>query len=153
GTGDGELRTRTEAVRAFCVARGFAVASIEHDVEADQRPSLARALASLADERADALVVARLRDLASHVAARVPLLRWFDSEKRTLIAIDLDIDTSTEAGRKTALALVGVGGWETERAQRGLEAAAEAAARGQGRTAVADHPELHERIARMREDG
>ena len=57
----------------------------------------------------------------------MPLLRWFDSGQRTLIALDLELDTSTEAGRLAALAIVGVGGWEreriSERTRRGLEAA------------------------------
>ena len=73
------------------------------------------------------LVVARLRDLSSNVANLAPLLRWFDSERRALIALDLELDTSTEAGRLAAVAIAGVGGWEheriSERTRRGLEAA------------------------------
>ena len=73
----------------------------------------------------------------------------------TLVAIDLRLDTATEAGRLAAFALAGVGGWEHERlsarTRRGLEAA-----RSRGRragAAVADVPELRERIVRMREQG
>jgi DNA invertase Pin-like site-specific DNA recombinase len=72
------------------------------------------------------------------------------------MALDLQLDTSTEAGRLAAVAIVGVGGWEhdriSERTRAGLEAAR---SRGgaQGRTAVADIPELQERIARMRDEG
>ena len=156
---NGELRARSETLEAACRERGLALASIVHDVDAagaDQRPALAWALEQLAAGRAEVLIVPRLRDLSSQVANLVPLLRWFDSERRTLIALDLGLDTSTEAGRLAAVAIVGVGGWEheriSERTRRGLEAAR---SRGgaQSRTAVADIPELQERIAQLRADG
>jgi DNA invertase Pin-like site-specific DNA recombinase len=156
---NGELRRQTEIVRARCAELGLTPASIVHDVQSEgseQRPSLAWALEQLANERAEVLVVARLRDLSPNVANLAPLLRWFDSEHRTLIAVDLDLDTSTEAGRLAAAAIAGVGVWEheriSERTRAGLEAA-RSSGRAQGRTAVADIPELQERIARMREDG
>jgi DNA invertase Pin-like site-specific DNA recombinase len=156
---NGELRDQSEALTARCAEQGLALTAIVHDVDAvgsDHRPALAWALEQLAGERAEVLIVFRLRDLSSNVANLAPLLRWFESERRTLIALDLQLDTSTEAGRLAADAIVGVGGWEheriSERTRRGLEAAR---SRGgpQGRTAVADIPELQERIARMREDG
>ncbi len=102
------------------------------------------------------LVVARLRDLSSNVANLAPLLSWFNVEQRTLIAIDLQLDTSTEAGQLAAVAIAGVGGWEheriSERTRRGLEAA-RSRGTAQGRTAVADIPELQERIAGCVEQG
>ena len=98
----------------------------------------------------------RLRDLSSNVAKLSPLLRWFMAGGRELVAIDLELDTSTEAGRLAAEAIAGVGGWEhdriSERTRRGLEAARSRGG-GQGRNAVADVPELQERITRMREEG
>jgi DNA invertase Pin-like site-specific DNA recombinase len=156
---NGQLAEQSGAIESACRERGLALASVVHDVDvagSDHRPALAWALEQLAAQKAEVLVVWRLRDLSSNVANLAPLLRWFDSEHRTLIALDLDLDTSTEAGRLAAVAIVGVGGWEheriSERTRRGLEAAR---SRGgaQGRTAVADIPELQERIARMREEG
>jgi DNA invertase Pin-like site-specific DNA recombinase len=156
---NGDLREQTEALKSRCEEQGIALVSMVHDVESagsDQRPALVWVLEQLATEQAEVLVVARLRDLSSNVANLAPLLRWFDSDRRALIALDLQLDTSTEAGRLAAVAIVGVGGWEheriSERTRRGLEAAR---SRGgaQGRTAVADIPELQERIARMREEG
>jgi DNA invertase Pin-like site-specific DNA recombinase len=156
---DGQLGDHSAAIERACQDRGLALASIVLDVDGagvDHRPALAWALEQLAAQNAEVLVVSRLRDLSSNVANLAPLLRWFDSERRTLIALDLELDTSTEAGRLAAVAIVGVGGWEheriSERTRRGLEAAR---SRGgpQGRTAVADVPELQERIARMREEG
>jgi DNA invertase Pin-like site-specific DNA recombinase len=156
---NGQLRDQSGAIEEACRERGLALASVVHDVDvagSDHRPALAWALEQLATQKAEVLVVSRLRDLSSNVANLAPLLRWFDSERRTLIALDLGLDTSTESGRLAAVAIVGVGGWEhdriSERTRRGLEAAR---SRGgpQGRTAVADIPELQERIARMRDEG
>jgi DNA invertase Pin-like site-specific DNA recombinase len=156
---NGELREQSSAIEDECGERDLALTSIVHDVDvpgSDHRPALAWALEQLATQKAEILVVWRLRDLSSNVANLAPLLRWFDSERRTLIALDLGLDTSTEAGRLAAVAIVGVGGWEheriSERTRRGLEAAR---SRGgaQGRTAVADVPELQERIAQMRDEG
>jgi DNA invertase Pin-like site-specific DNA recombinase len=156
---NGELNKESEAITACCSERGLDLISIVHDVDAagrDQRPSLAWALEQLAEGRAEALVVARLRDLSANVANLPPLLTWFNEERRTLIAIDLRLDTSTEAGRLAAEAVAGVGGWEheriSERTRRGLEAARSRGA-AQGRTSVADIPELQGRIAGMREQG
>ena len=156
---NGDLREQTAAVTAYCEQAGLELQSVVHDVECagrEQRPSLAWALEQLAAEQAETLVVARLRDLSSNVANLAPLLSWFESDRRRLIAIDLQLDTSTEAGRLAARAIAGVGGWEheriSERTRRGLEAARSRGS-GQGRTAVADIPELQERIATMREQG
>ena len=156
---NGDLREQTANVTSFCAEQGLDLSSVVHDVECpprDQRPSLAWALEQLAAEKAETLVVARLRDLSSNVANLAPLLSWFNSERRRLIAIDLQLDTSTEAGRLAAGAVAGVGGWEhermSERTRRGLEAA-RARGTGVGRSAVADIPELQERIEAMREEG
>jgi DNA invertase Pin-like site-specific DNA recombinase len=153
---NGELRAQTAAVNAFCEQAGLALMSVVHDVESAQRPSLAWALEQIAAEEAETLVVTRLHDLSSNVANLAPLLSWFDSDKRRLVALDLRLDTATEAGRLAAGAVAGVGGWEheriSERTRAGLEAARERGA-AQGRTAVADIPELQERIASMREQG
>jgi DNA invertase Pin-like site-specific DNA recombinase len=156
---NGELSQQTAAVTACCKERGLELMSVVHDVDSagrDQRPSLAWALEQLANRQAEVLVVGRLRDLTSNVANLAPLLSWFDVEQRTLIAVDLRLDTSTEAGQLAAVAITGVGGWEheriSERTRRGLEAA-RSRGTAQGRTAVADVPELQERIAAMREQG
>jgi DNA invertase Pin-like site-specific DNA recombinase len=156
---NGDLREQTAIIAEHCDRDGLTLQSVVHDVECagrDQRPSLAWALEQLAAEKAETLVVARLRDLSSNVANLAPLLSWFESDRRRLVAIDLELDTSTEAGRLAARAIAGVGGWEheriSERTRRGLEAA-RSRGNGQGRSAVADIPELQERIAAMREEG
>ena len=122
----------------------------------EQRPSLIWALEQLANEQAEVLVVTTLDELSSNVADLAPLLSWFDVEQRTLIVIELQLDTSTEAGRIAVNAIAGVSGWQhqrsSDRTRRGVD---EARSRGaaHGRTTVADVPELQERIAAMRQQG
>ncbi len=155
-----DLAAQRKAIKACCAQRGLGLLSTVHDVDRDggsrARPSLVWALEQIAEREADVLVVPRLRDLSPNVANLTPLLSWFNEERRRLIAIDLDLDTATEAGRLAASAVAGVGGWEheriSERTRRGLEAARSRGA-GQGRTAVADVPELADRIQAMREQG
>jgi DNA invertase Pin-like site-specific DNA recombinase len=156
-----ELPAHSAAMHAWAEEHGAELTTIVHDVESaasrtESRPALCGLLERVAAGEADTLVVARLGHLSSTLANLPPLLRWFESHAKTLVAIDLRIDTSTEAGRLAAFALMGVGGWERERlsarTRRGLEAAR---ARGSqnGRATVDDVPELRERIARMREEG
>ncbi|WP_156028442.1 recombinase family protein [Candidatus Solirubrobacter pratensis] len=156
----GGLGDRKTAIRGWCARHGLELATVVHDDESNgdgrSRPSLRWALEQIAKGQANLLVVSRLRDLSTNVANLPPLLRWFTEPGRSLVALDLKLDTATEAGRLAAEALAGVGGWEHERisarTRRGLEAARSRGG-GQGRTAVADVPELHDRIAAMREQG
>jgi DNA invertase Pin-like site-specific DNA recombinase len=149
-----------QAIARCCEERRLALQRIVHDspgAEGDHaQPALRSALQEIAGGEASVLVVARLRDLSSNVANLPPLLRWFDHPVRRLIAVDMQIDTSTEAGRIAVMALAGVGGWErerlSERIPRELEAARSRGG-GNGQAAVADVPELRERIAAMREQG
>ena len=136
---DSELNSRSATITAGCRERGLRLARIVHDVEASERPSLAWALEQLEQRPDDALVVARLGDLAPSVARLAPLLAWFAEQRRTLIALDFGLDTSTEAGRLAAREIAGIGR-RTARAHR-------------GQPSVVDIPELHDRIAAMRAQG
>jgi DNA invertase Pin-like site-specific DNA recombinase len=156
-----ELEIHSEAIRVWCADRQLTLIAIAHDVEAQPRdagasPALGWAIERIAAGEAQTLVVATLRHLAISVAHLPPLLHWFAEPGRRLVAIDLRLDTATEAGRLTAFALARVGGWEHERlsvrTRRGLEVA-RSGGRGRGRAAVDDVPELDQRIKRMREKG
>jgi DNA invertase Pin-like site-specific DNA recombinase len=156
-----ELETHSDAIRVWCADRELTLIAIAHDVEAQRRdagttPALDWAIERIAAGEAQTLVVATLRHLAISVARLPPLLQWFAEPGRRLVAIDLRLDTATEAGRLTAFALAGVGGWEHERlsvrTRRGLDMA-RSRGRARGRAAVDDVPELYQRIRRMREEG
>ncbi len=133
---DGELARRSAAIRSACEERGVHLTRIVNDVDPDGRdvrPWLVWALEQLADRQVDVLVLTHLGDLSANPANLRPLLTWFAHEHRTLIALEPHVDTSTESGRLIALAAARV--------------------RDGGRSAVADIPELQERIAEMREHG
>jgi DNA invertase Pin-like site-specific DNA recombinase len=159
--GNAALADDADRIRAWCVEADLSLAKVVHDIEArtegrGSRPALRWTLDQIATGEANTLVVARLRTLAPNVASLPRLLHWFTEAERRLVAIDLRLDTATDAGRLTASALEGVGSWENERlsarTRRGLEAAR---SRGAGRAgaAVADLPELRARIVRMRHEG
>ena len=153
-----ELATRIEELHTWCSAADLTLQDVVHDVAGDHRarPSLQWALAQIAERRADTLVVARLSDLSPSAVSLSPLLRWFMDGGRVLIALDLGLDTSTPEGRLAAEAVAGVGSRGRERISAGTRhgmAAARSRGQRQGRIAVADVPELYERISRMREDG
>ena len=158
--GEDTLASRGDELRLWCADSGLALLSVVHDsvVRGDQRsrPSLQWALAQIDAGEADTLIVTRLVDLSPSLTSLSPLLRWFMAGGRALVAIDLKLDTSTPEGRLAAEAVAGVGSWERERisarTRHGLERARSRGG-GQGRPAVADVPELQERIAHMRGQG
>jgi DNA invertase Pin-like site-specific DNA recombinase len=156
-----DLPAHSAVIKEWIAANPMRLVEIVHDVERDSGkrglgPALHWALERIAAGDADVLVTARLEHLSPTVAELSPILSWFNSQQRTLVAIDFRLDTATEAGQLVASALAGVGGWErarlSARTRRGLEAA-RARGSGNGRAAVADIPGLRERIARMRKQG
>lgn len=120
-----------------------------------ERPGLIRALGLLAAGRADALVVAKLDRLTRSTIDFGFILEWFKAASRTLVLLDLGVDTSTAGGELVANVICSVAQWErgviSERTRAAL---GELRAQGKpvGRPAVADDPALRERIRAMRED-
>jgi DNA invertase Pin-like site-specific DNA recombinase len=156
-----ELAAHSTAIRAWSVEHGVQVVAIVHDVEPaagdnGARPALCGLLERMAADGTETLVVAELAHASSIAAKLPPLLRWFSANNKRLVAIDLGLDTATEAGRQVAVALASVGRWEHERisarTRRGMEAA-RARGSGVGRAAIDDVPELRDRIALLRESG
>ena len=148
-------------IRAYCNARGLKLVRIMQDVEPESgrgtaRPGLRYVLEQIALGAAFGLVVTELRRLSGSSAGLAPLLQWFEEWEAALVALDLDLDTTTTAGDHTARALAKMSEWErdrlSERTRRGLDEA-----RAQGRTghrpSVNDLPELRERIQTMRAQG
>jgi DNA invertase Pin-like site-specific DNA recombinase len=120
-----------------------------------RREGLRRALALIAAGSADGLAVAKLDRLTRSVIDFGELLEWLDAADATLVALDLNIDTSSPSGMMVATVLVAVAQWERDtigaRTSAGL-AALRAQGKPTGRPAVADLPELTQRIRSMAED-
>ena len=147
----GGLAARTASIRDWCTQRGIALATVVHDAD-QHRPSLAWALEQIDAGRASVLVVTRLRDLCGDIGDLAPLLRWFAGGSRSLVALDVGLDTSSDAGRSAANAIADlvVRAAEPALASRpGIDGGASS----RGRAAVTDVPELSERIAAMRSAG
>jgi DNA invertase Pin-like site-specific DNA recombinase len=83
-------------------------------------------------------------------------MQWFRERDVALIALDLDIDTSTPDGRRIAEVLIALGKWEKDRiAKRTRAGLADATANGRpiGRPSISDRPELRDQIVEMRASG
>lgn len=121
-----------------------------------ERPGLARALRAIAKGEADGLVVTKLDRLTRSVVDFGELLEWLDEAQATLVALDVNVDTSTPGGRMIAQIIVVIAEWEREtiaaRTKAGL-AAKRAQGKPTGRPSVADRPELAERIRGLRDAG
>jgi DNA invertase Pin-like site-specific DNA recombinase len=112
------------------------------------RPGLSYALDQIADGWASGLVVSELQRLSGSPAELGALMAWFRDADARLVALDLNLDTCTPAGRQIASTLVALGNGERRSAQAAQNGGAEA--RIHGRPALKDHPELIERISAMR---
>jgi len=153
------LAAQEAAIRAECDRRGWSMELIADEgasAASLERAGLRSALERIAAGRAEGLVVAKLDRLSRSVQDFAGLLKWFDRAGARLVALDLGIDTSEPGGRLVAHVFAAVAEWEREtigqRTRDGLTAR-----RAQGfaisRPAVADTPDLRERIAAMRADG
>jgi DNA invertase Pin-like site-specific DNA recombinase len=156
-----ELATHSRAISAWCAAQGLTLQTVMHDVDRGagsraSRPALRGALERIVEGHADTLVVAQVNHLAPNVAKLAPLLDWLTEGVRSVVAVDVRMDTAAPGGREIASALTAVAEWEHDRlsarTRRGLEAARSRGGGG-GRASVADVPELRNYIVRMRAAG
>jgi DNA invertase Pin-like site-specific DNA recombinase len=160
--GDAEgIGAQRRAIEAICAARGLRLVELVGDREPNDGKALDRAglshtLQRIAAGDARCLVVGSLDRLSRSVAELGTIVQWLERNEVRLVAADLGLDTSTEAGRMTARTLASVAGWErerlSERTQKGL-AAARAKRHDAAGAAGPDWPALRRRIAGMRADG
>lgn len=154
------LQAQEQVIEQECERRGWTLVSIESDHgesgKSLDRPALRSALGKVASGEAGGLVVSKLDRLSRSVADFASLLTWFTESGRTLIALDLGIDTSTPGGRLVANVFASVAEWEREviaaRTKEGLHAAREAGRPISG-PSIADNPELTAKIQALRSDG
>jgi DNA invertase Pin-like site-specific DNA recombinase len=156
-----ELAGQRAAIEARCAEAGVQLAELVGDRElkdgkALDRPGLSHALQRIAGGEASCLIVGELARLSHSVAELGQLVRWLDRNRVRLIAIDLGLDTATDAGITTARALASVADWERERLSERTRAGL-AAARAKRHSPTGAHTGeaamLHKRIAAMRADG
>ncbi len=121
-----------------------------------ERPGLQRALRAIARDDADGLVVAKLDRLTRSVIDFGELLDWFRAAGAALVALDMNVDTSTPSGKMLASIIVVIAEWEREtiaaRTKAGL-AAKRAKGEPTGRPALVDAPELAARVRAMSAEG
>jgi DNA invertase Pin-like site-specific DNA recombinase len=140
------------AIRAACARSGWQLLEIVRDRETRvtiERPALGYALKRVAQAQAAGLVVSDLRCLSRSIADIGALMAWIRDADATLVALDLDIDTSTPEGQHVASTLIALSAHRQERiVQRTRQRAAHTT--NGGRPAVRHDPDLLDRIGSMR---
>jgi DNA invertase Pin-like site-specific DNA recombinase/peptidoglycan hydrolase-like protein with peptidoglycan-binding domain len=147
-----EHERSSAAIEATCENAALSLLEIVWDRENGKtldRPGLSYALERIADGKARGLVVSDLQRLSRSPHDLGALMAWFRDADATLVALDLDLDTSTPGGRQVASTLIALGAGEPDRSTHDIQNGA-AEARINGRPAVKDRPELMERITAMR---
>jgi DNA invertase Pin-like site-specific DNA recombinase len=144
------------AIAARCEREGWNLLEIVRDREVGptlERPALGYALKRIADRKAEGLVVSDLRRLSRSMVDLGALIAWFRDARATLVALDLDLDTSTPRGHRVGSALIALSTHQhtriTKRTRHDV-AGSRDGDRANGRPAVRHDPELLERIAAMR---
>jgi DNA invertase Pin-like site-specific DNA recombinase len=145
------------AIRAACDRAGWQLLEVVRDrdngLRSLKRPGLCYALGKITSGDARALVVNDLDRLSRSMVDLGTLMQWFRDANAALVALDLDLDTSTAEGSRVAEVLSKLSEREREHIARRTRAGlADVKARGGtvGRPAVSDRPELRQYIAALR---
>jgi DNA invertase Pin-like site-specific DNA recombinase len=148
------------AIRRACELGNWQLANVVTERDSGRRsvdrPGIGYALDQIARGRADGLVVGELVRLVRSQVDMAALMHWFREHNAALIALDLDIDTSTAEGQRIARVLIALGEWEQDRiSQRTRSGLADAKASGKpvGRPSINHRPGLREQIQRQRASG
>ncbi len=139
------------AIEATCERSDWSLFEIVQDHQNGKtldRPGLKYALERIAQGQARGLVVSDLQRLTRSPHELGVLMAWFRDADARLVALDLDLDTDTPAGRQVARTLMALGTAEQGSARPAPNGGADAPANG--RPAVKDRPELMARISAMR---
>lgn len=151
------LAAQETALQEACERREWVLLDVVRD-EGVSGKSLAReglqsVLERIAVGEADGLMVAKLDRLTRSMIDFALLLEWFTQADATLVALDLEIDTSSPGGRLVAHVFAAAAEWERDmisvRTREGL-----AAARRRGAKflpSVKDDPEVVQLILDLRD--
>jgi peptidoglycan hydrolase-like protein with peptidoglycan-binding domain/DNA invertase Pin-like site-specific DNA recombinase len=149
-------RASSGGIEARCERFGWKLLEIVRDRDQGrplERSGLRYALQRIANGEARGLVVGDLQRFGHSIVNLGTLMTWFRDAHAALIALDVELDTSTPEGQQVASTLIAMSVQEHERlAARTPVGVAEGRANGRstGRPSVSDSPELLERIAAMR---
>ncbi len=146
------------AIEDACDEAGWRLEDIIRDRDTGRmvgRPGLTGALERIAAGDAQGLVTSDVRTLARSLPELGGLLEWFRDAGAALVALDLELDTGTVDGHRTANTLLAVASWERERASaRARRGLARVPSRDRASVTTArDRAELIERIHGMRAAG
>ena len=113
------LDAQTARLKAYCVALNLELVGIQSDdgfsAKSLDRPGLQRALASLKNGQADALLVTKLDRLTRSVKDLGLLIdTYFASNDSSLLSLGDNIDTRSASGRLILNVLMSVAQWERE---------------------------------------
>lgn len=121
------------------------------------RPGYREAMRALKRREASALVVAKLDRLSRSLPDFGATLALAKQQRWALVALDVNVDMTTPAGRLVANIIASVAQWESETiAARTRDAMAEAKAQGQSfgrKRSDAWHPDLVARVLAERAEG
>ena len=156
-----ELKEQAEVITHECRLRGLELLEVVGEPSsrpgrAGSRPGSRVRARPHASGAASALVVVEFSRLTHSVAELGRTMRWLLDRGVRLVAPADALDTETESGRVPQSCWSTVSQWErtriSERTRHGLELA-RMNGRAVGRPAVADDPDLSQRIAAMRAEG
>src|SRR5690606_3744409 len=154
------LEDQRSRIAEACAARGWDLLRIEADEGVSGgstrgRDALARALEDLSAGRAEALVTAKVDRLSRSLADFVAVSQRAREEGWALVALDVDMDTSTPVGELVITLMAALAQFERaligERTSRALAAARKRGTRLGRPTDTA--PEAERQILAMRERG
>lgn len=153
------LEAQRASIKAECDRRGWELLRIYEDAASGKtingRHGLAKALASLDNGGADALVIAKLDRLSRSLLDFAALMERAREKGWALVALDLGVDTTTPSGEMMANVLAVFAQFERRViGQRTRDALAVKRAQGihVGRSSTLD-PATVERIAALRQEG
>jgi peptidoglycan hydrolase-like protein with peptidoglycan-binding domain/DNA invertase Pin-like site-specific DNA recombinase len=155
-----DMRGQAQSIDSLCRQRGWKLLELVRDMETAgrgsiERPGLRYAIERVRKGEASCIVVSELSRLGNSAADLSRVLESIARSEGRLVAMDVGLDTASDAGRVAANSLLQVGSWERRRVEstRKELAAARARRAAAGQLAVEDIPSLKERILEMRREG
>lgn len=110
------LDAQRAAIKVYCVQQGYELAGMIEEVESSgkKRPVLEAALEDVERGKYDGLIVAKLDRMCRSVVEANEIAARLTKAERTLIALDLGMDTSTATGRAFLNLVATFAQWERD---------------------------------------